>query len=190
MTLVDDILNAVIGHHLGDGVGGIAVVHPVDILVMVHQPGDEGVAVGILDDHDGAAVSDGLVVGVTQGTVTAYEGGVKLRLVIAGYIVDHVPVVDASVLHVHNHVVGAVGYIGGDGIRIRGQGRGFIGGRVVGAEEILKSHSLELIEAVGRPALVLTEYLVSIVSAQLSPVVIGMEIDVFAVVGPEVFKDL
>lgn len=49
LHLIDDILDVVVGHHLGDGVAGVPGIHPIYILVVVNEEGDEGVAVGVLD---------------------------------------------------------------------------------------------------------------------------------------------
>lgn len=108
-------------HHLGDDVAGVPVIHPVDVLIVVDEPGDEGVAIGVLDDHDGTAVGDGLVVGHGKRPVRT-EGGVELTLGIIGHVVDDRPLDGRAVGVGHGAGVGALGDVGHHGIRVGRQG--------------------------------------------------------------------
>lgn len=64
------------------------VIHPVDVLIVIDEPGDKGIAIGVLDDHDRASVGDGLVVSHGEGLVLA-EGSVELALGVAGHVAGH-----------------------------------------------------------------------------------------------------
>ena len=62
----DDVLDPIVLHHLGDGIGGVPVIHPVDVLLVVNEPGDEGhhgIRVGV-GRQGGGAVAAAIRLGV------------------------------------------------------------------------------------------------------------------------------
>ena len=131
MVQENHVLHVVPLHEVGDGVvfnprpgapvGVGAVVDPVDMLIVVNKPGDEGVAVGILYHQHGGAVGEGLIVGIAPGPISRDKAQIVGAAAAVGHVVYNGPGVFSVALvlvNVHGHFVGAIGKVGHQGIRV------------------------------------------------------------------------
>ena len=114
----EDVINLVFVHHLGQRtliyILDVAIVHDVDILVVLHQEGGKGVAEGLLDEHDGFAILHLGILDHTEGVVTADEGRILGGGVPGAHVGDDIPIHLGAVHIGDGDVVGGGRNIGDD----------------------------------------------------------------------------